>query len=455
MLGHINDGLVVPVIGSQLLNDPTVQVSWQARVADWVGNRYGIDNGAALCRGELGLTGLVNHLIRDPKLRLQDLYETINEAIQELTQDESSIPRTIQQLAEIASFRLMVTATPDGMMARCLRKRCAVHEIIHSPNLGPDKVNDLPVNWRERIGEVYLLYLFGKSQRNPVFAIHDEDVLEYAHNMIAHGVPKDFLGELQTRNLLFIGCQFPDWLSRFFLRITNKDRLSRERSKREWLIEQLQPQESLTLFLASYSRDTEVLSQLEPAAFVDELNRRWKAEHGAEPSIHDKPVREDPPRSSMFFVSYSRRTDLPRAEAVVNALQRLGVPKEEVWFDRNNIDPANDYQQRILDGIEGCRYFMPLLSVSARDREEAFVFREWRKANERFKDMNREFVVPVIVDKEYSPERYCTSQAPDWPVRVWKDRLDFGHAPEGIPDQRTTMKLQALIREARRKGAAM
>ena len=236
LLGQINDGLVVPVLGSQLLINPTTGDDLQARLADMVGRRYGVENAAALCRTSLGLSGLVNHLIRDPKLRLQELYEMVNEVVDELTRDEASIPVPIQQLAEMASFRLLVTATADGMLARCLRKRCSVHEIIHSPNLGVRSgMNDVPADWQARGGEAYLLYLFGKCQRLPVFAIHEEDVLEYAHNMIARGsnVPTAFLGELQARNLLFIGCRFPDWLSRFFLRITNKDRLSRERSKRE------------------------------------------------------------------------------------------------------------------------------------------------------------------------------------------------------------------------------
>jgi hypothetical protein len=53
----------------------------------------------------------------------------------------------------------------------------------------------------------------------PFFAIHDEDVLEYAHNLLSCGsnMPLSFLDELGQRNLLLIGCNFPDWLSRFFV----------------------------------------------------------------------------------------------------------------------------------------------------------------------------------------------------------------------------------------------
>ena len=55
------------------------------------------------------------------------------------------------------------------------------------------------------------------------------------------------------------------------------------------------------------------------------------------------------------------------------------------------------------------------------------------RGHRSLEDMNREFVVPVIVDSDYVPERYTTESA-----RVWADdkKLDFGHAPDGVPDGR-------------------
>ena len=80
-------------------------------------------------------------------------------------------------------------------------------------------------------------------------------------------------------NLLLIGCNFPDWLSRFFLRATNQRRLS-EKDKRAWLIDPLDAQSSLTCFLRSYSKEIEILSSARPAEFVAELHQRWMAQHG-------------------------------------------------------------------------------------------------------------------------------------------------------------------------------
>jgi hypothetical protein len=130
------------------------------------------------------------------------------------------------------------------------------------------------------------------------------------HNVISRGshVPTAFLGELQQRNLLLIGCNFPDWLSRFFLRATRQTRLlSQTEERREWLIEPLGPAESLTVFLRSYSRDTEILSDTPPGEFVAELHRRWMAEHGAGRLQALAGATPPPAARVMFFISSVRR----------------------------------------------------------------------------------------------------------------------------------------------------
>jgi hypothetical protein len=442
LLGQIRGGNVVPVLGPRLLVTADGE-SLQRRVAERLLDQYGVERVADDLPPFRELNEAVARLesVADP----QDLYADIHDALRELTADDAAIPQPIRQLAQISDFRLFVSVTPDDLLARCLRQTRAVNEIVHSPKLPTSEFHDLPHDWFERPGEAQLLYLFGKSRVVPTFVIHDEDVLEYAHNVVARGsqVPNAFLGELQERSLLLIGCNFPDWMSRFFLRLTNKGRLS-EKTRREWLIDDLRPEEPLTCFLRSYSKGTEILGQIAPLEFVAELHRRWMAEHGASAETRQTATRESVPRGTMFFISYSRGTDLTHAEALFQALLGLGVAEGEVWFDRQAIEPGQDFSRRILDGIGGCRYFLPLLSEGANRREEAFVFREWRAANDRRQGMNREFVFPLIVDPDYEPERYTAD-----PVRAWSG-IDYGHAPEGAPDGRTVAKLKALVRDARR-----
>jgi hypothetical protein len=117
-------------------------------------------------------------------------------------------------------------------------------------------------------------------------------------------------------------------------------------------------------------------------------------------------------------------------------------------FDRQAIEPGENYQRKILDGIQGCRYFLPMLSSLADRRQQGFVFKEWEEASDRLSTMNREFVLPIVVDSEYHPEIYRTES-----ISKWRDKkIDFGFAPNGSPDERLEKKLQELLRGERRGG---
>jgi hypothetical protein len=263
LIDKVGECNVVPIVGSRLLVAADGQTSLQGLVAARLMQECGQDIGEVPLASFRELNDAVSRLkgTVDP----QDLYDYVHEAIRAVIDAPDFVmPAAIKQLSEIADFRLLVTLTPDDLLARCLRQRCELIEIVHSPNLPTSEGRDLPRDWKTKPGQVFLLYLFGKSRSAPMFAIHDEDVLEYAHSVIAHSSQVNtFVSELQQRNLLLVGCNFPEWLSRFFLRATNQKRLS-EKENRAWLIDPLQPQESLTCFLRSYSTQTEILSQTSP-----------------------------------------------------------------------------------------------------------------------------------------------------------------------------------------------
>jgi TIR domain len=451
LLDRVADGGVVPVVGSQLLAGPAGHGSFSALVAARLLSKLSPATDTNRLSPGHELDDAVALLQRARDVGPSRLYEAVYQAIKHVTREDAAIPLALRQLASISGFRLMVTVTPDDMLARCLSQRVRVNEFVaRSAYDQTSPPNPLAAGWISNPGVVHLLYLFGKAKPTPAFAIHEEDVLEYAHDFLAgRAIPVELRDELNGRSTMFIGCRFPDWLSRLFLRATSNGRLSGLREKRHWMVERLQPGESLTLFLNNFSKDTVVLSQLEPSAFVGELHRRWQL-HQALVNVPAPPRHEGAPSPhTLFFVSYSRATDLPRAEALCQALLSLGVRNHEIWFDRSTLEPGVDFQQNIADGIAKCEYFLPLLSTGAVAREEAFVLSEWRRANRRLSTMGRRFVMPLIVDSDYEPERFITPDrdVPDWPVREWP-ALDFGHAPEGRPDGRTLQALKGWLRQA-------
>jgi hypothetical protein len=446
LLKSIDDGLVVPVLGPQVLisesGDPL-----QKLIAQRLLSFYDEPDDLPLTPF-FELCEVVTRL--KVKHNLQDLYADVHDAIDELTSvKDCNIPEPVRNIAAISSFRLFVTLTSDDLLARCLRARCATNEIIYSPYLPTSEGSDLSKDWLSRQGEVQLLYLFGKSRPAPMFAIHDEDYLEYVHNIIARGshVPFKFLEELQQRSLLLIGCNFPEWMCRFFLRLTNQGRLSEAQRKREWLISEQAFDKNLIYFLESFSGGTEILSDISPATFVAELHRRWLARYGNQQQISTS-TNPSVPRGVMFFISYCRATDLPAAEKLFESLKAHGVASTEIWFDRTAIEPGHDFHERILEGIRSCRYFIPLLSQSSDNLDEKFFRREWNEAIDRGKSIHgRMFIVPIIVDQAYEPLKY--QRVP----RNWTDNLDFGHAPAGLPDERTNFLFKKLIRAERQQSA--
>jgi hypothetical protein len=446
LMNKMRENTVIPIIGPRLLVGPDGQTSLQAQVAARLLHDCGKDAGGIQLPPFRELNEAVSLL--KGQVPMDDLYDFVNNAINSVTKD-TGIPKPLHQLAQITDFRLFVTLTIDELLSQSLKQhRTAVNEIIHS--LTGELPRELPGDWRQRREEAQLFYLFGKTRAAPMFAIHDEDMLEYAHDLIVNGekTHKRFLDELRSNNLLLIGCNFPEWLSRFFLRAANRTRLSGSDSLRKaWLIEQPQPEEGFTCFLNSYGGGTKIISDISPVEFVAELHRRWTQKYGGSKTTADFVANPVAPRKPTFFISYCRRTDQFSAEKLYKALLDMTASEGDVWFDHDSIEPGDDFPERIRDGILNCRYFLPLISHKADALDEAYFYREWGEASERKKAIRgRPFIIPIIVDQDFQPTAYH---------RVpfdWTDIQDFAHAPEGQPDDKLRKRLTDLLRDVRREG---
>ena len=306
LLELMKEGTVVPLIGARLLVDADGTSPLTDRVARRLLADYDMDLGDEALPPFRELSEVATRLkgkLKNP----QDLYGDVDSAFKIIGMVEDSdrardtgeavaIPKPLHQLAQISDFHVMVTLTPDDMLARAL-KTCqtggprggALAQASHQRSVRP--ASRRPRRPAAPRRPVELLYLFGKSRPTPLFAIHDEDVLEYAHNIIAGGshAPKKFMGVLQECSLLLIGCNFPEWLSRFVLRATRKVRLADSGGRREWLVDRLGQEDPFVGFLGQYSPETEVLTNVDPAQFVNELYERWTPRTRRKPIVPRHP----------------------------------------------------------------------------------------------------------------------------------------------------------------------
>ena len=196
---------------------------------------------------------------------VKDLYRPINDILQRLLESQPEPLPALRELAAIQPFDLFAVTTPDDLLARALDAvrfggAALTDRIEYAPSLPTDRRRDIPELRPSNYAAVF--QMFGKADASPVYAIHDEDMLEFAYTLqytLQNGVPPArVFSELRSRNLLLLGCNFTDWLTRLFLRLSNEKRLSsNERPKKEFLVDRsTDGNENLTVFLDRFSRDS-------------------------------------------------------------------------------------------------------------------------------------------------------------------------------------------------------
>jgi hypothetical protein len=470
LLAQIEAEQVIPVVGPELLTvvlggqeigqEIGQDVPLYRVLAERLLDKYGLSALAATSDGAPAPTGDAvwlrpYHELNDAVCalaqrgrRVQDLYRPINDLLKSLLDTAETGLAPLKDLAAVSGFRIFVSTSPDDVLARAIDAErhggvAKTEHIVFAPKLASGSLSDLPE--ARSSGSTAVCYLFGKASPSPfVFAIHDEDTLEFIHNLqINTGESmKRLFSELRRQNLLLIGCNFADWLSRFLIRLSNVQRLADNRGKHEFLIEESAGNDgSLTLFLERFSPDTWVFRG-SARQFVAELSERWRLRHPRSSERSDDAAPALPRADDTIFVSYSR-SDLAAARRLFAGLQEIGA--DVAWFDKSELRPGDDWERTIRQAIVGCYLFLPLVSADTETREEGFFREEWTLAGERARRIQgRKFIIPVVVDRDYDGNAGRYARVPEsFP------RAHFGHAPGGEPSGELLNELTRLIRERR------
>jgi TIR domain len=449
LLAHIRQRVLVPITGPDL---NMVSAGGTSRpltelIAHRLDDRYRLSLPADhMTMGEAA-AAFIRQRGRDEAERL---YRVIYDIIAEY-EDQSSAP--LLELARITDLQHFVSTTPDRLLAR------AVNEVRFHGRSGARELTFSPVqstsaqarNLNTSAGnEPIVLNLFGRAASTPQYAIHDEDLLEWLHSLLSETafLPDQIAYALKYQPLLFIGCEVPDWLGRFLLRLSSHTRLSLESKQFFFVHSSLAPDPLLSNFFTTYCRRTQVqLMQMQPSDFVTELRRRWEIQTNAR---RHAPVRTLPSArlsdAPTIFISYVRE-DIDVARRLHDAITELGG---DVWLDERRLLPGDAWEQDVIRSIRRrVRLFLPLISTQTEGRDEGYVFREWREATDRsFSIPSRRFIIPVIVD-DHLRDMSAYQQIPE-EFR----RFNFGFAPGGEPDVNLRSLLVQEIRAMRRDGAA-
>ncbi len=398
LLAYMEERRVIPVVdaGSLLVGEGSNRLPLETLLARRLAERLRVN--VAGLEATLRLDDVVRRQRAQPG-RKENLYLRIQQLLKELNIEP---PQVLLDLASIDAFDLVVSLSFDDVLTRALDKvrhggDVRTDVIAFAPNRSADLAQPRNVLRRSTV-----FHLLGRISSAPDSVICDDDRLEFLHALQDDARrPKLLFDALRENHLLLLGCRLPDWAARFLLRTAKGERLSApEGDTFEILVGRAAAEDvELAAFLAAFRPSARVVP-METEDFLAELCRRWQAAHpaGAVVLPAAQPAAGRGPGDGAVFISYSRQ-DGTAVERLAGALQAAGV---EVWFDRNELKPGNIWALSILQGIQNCSLFIPVVSANTQreDRSRAYFWREWNIANDLALGMapGESFIVPVVVD---------------------------------------------------------
>lgn len=229
-----------------------------------------------------------------------------------------------------------------------------------------------------------LYYMFGKANdKEHSFVVTDEDMLAFCQSWLTESVrPEKLSREIGEKFLLFLGCNYPDWLVRFIWYSMRKNL-----NKSGMLVDDC-AEDSLVAFLNRVNVKTQknieyVVSQIENR--IEKIEQRSKAKF------------QTPQEKTDVFISYSR-TNEKEARSLYDALTARGL---NVWYDREKLNLGDDWFVKIKKSIESTKFFVALLSADMKEQvNDSKVYRkEWNIAIDHARGMSpgRGFIIPICI----------------------------------------------------------
>jgi hypothetical protein len=444
VLQVVDEGRVIPVLGPDLLvlgQGP--HSSLYPLLAERLAEYLELPNSGSAAEESLNAVACrYLALGNDP----QDIYSALKATMP--VDDELPIPEPLLKLAEIRSIRTFVTITFDSLLERALNQvrfggQPKTRVLVYAPNRTEDLAPDFASTDRPVV-----FHLFGKLSAVPDYAVTEEDTLEFIHCLQNETKrPQRLFDELNHAHLFIVGCSITEWLARFFLRISRRERLLLARGKTDIVADSRAREDAgLVSFLQQFKTGTKIFPGGGAVEFVNELHERWKARH-PNPEIGKTPIAPEAGAPRMedgaVFLSYASE-DAVEAQCVRDALERAGV---DVWFDKADLDAGDDYELKIKRHIEKCSLFVPVISRHCLTPSRRFFRIEWNHAQRVALQVppSMQFILPVTVD-DISPEETFLPE-------TWS-RLHWHRVHDGQPSAEFVDTVRRLYRDYQKSARA-
>jgi hypothetical protein len=409
LLDYIRQGTVIPVIGRDLLTlDLPVEgraepqrVMLYSALASALARELGVDVDPEAFTGPnpLGVVASA-HIVRGQPL--SRIYSAVPRVLQQVLPQDAPLPEALVKLAQIAPFKVFVTTTFDRLLIDCLKRvrQELPRELDYTPVQDNEELLKFRVGTRRQetlrmmrdMPGSTVVQILGKLSSTPTYVVTEEDAFEFVYTM-QETRPDGFFELLRQMRLLIIGCRFPSWLVRFFLRVSRGKRLLQtDFDRSDFVVDPTAVEDpSLVQFLRTFRTQTEIFTTYGPLSFVDELFLRWQNRADSESDA----TTQEMIRWSVF-ISYASE-DAAAASEIADRLRRTGLP---VWLDRDRLGSGDDWARKIERNIKAASAFVPILSRNTLVESSREFRREWRAASNHRMGLpeNHRFIFPLVID---------------------------------------------------------
>jgi TIR domain len=443
LLQAIAKGVVIPIVGRDLLRvevDGREQLLYEY-LATQLAAQLEVE-----CEPSASIDQVVAaYLNASRRNSRDDVNLKAFEILTQIRDDKGQLPapEPLRKLGAIQPLRLFLSTTVDSLLANALGSP-ADHVFAYSPN---STLVDIPRDYAHSPHRV-VFHLFGRISGIPDSALIDEETLEFIWKLHEESMSVrlvNLFDELRTKRLLLIGNAHPDWLARFFVRLARRDRLYSGNDAREFVADGAVVADAhLRDFLENFSPQTKSFGVANPIEFVEQLAEKWDAfpdkPSAARSGTATVPSAAKPPA---VFLSYASQ-DREAVERLQASLSGAGL---DVWFDKGRLESGDPWWPVIEQNIATCDVFVAVLSANTNKREEGIFIREWNRALDRLRDMDKataRLIHPVIVDD--TAEGAVTFSG--------FREFHYARAAGGQPQSDFIKSLTAIVRERRLKAAS-
>ena len=407
----IKRGVVIPIIGYDLLfedeNDPSNDFLKQLIKIHTKDNDL---EAKFKIKDERNLTGfeLLNAYFHSLEGDTKSNFRTaISETIKKERGNIQITPLSLKKLISIKHFHLFINATitncleityntirGEGTTEADIKSSCDVINYNTDKQIhlkpAPAPTAKFIINFPKPV--IYNL-LGTHDIKSGDFLITDADYIELIYEMINDNKLQfnPLLTYLTQGHLLFLGCNFPDWFFRFFIRICVGNRLdSVSNIERKAVIDSLNSiDSSRAVFINHYKIQS---LPINCNLLIDEIYKAFSQENETADIISDL-------GNGIIFISYCA-ADRDVAEAIAAQFDEKYI---QYFLDCHDLSLGDNLNNSITDAINRCCLFMPLISGNI-NFSSGYIWREIRYAKEQQKrilPIFREFVDrDVMINKD-------------------------------------------------------